>query len=291
MRLKLQSAMEYLMTYGWALMIIAIVLVALFQLGFFSSGNSVPRIPAGSCEVIKTVQGSNLEGQCNGPAPQYVARLGGTSYAYAPLGTYYGQNNPLTASAWVYMSATTNGPIFGVVNSPPSGGWSMPFISAQYPIIWGDIWNNAPISYSVPSPGWYFVAFSYNPTASGIYSLYVDGSLEASGTGQYSPSGSLDYWTTFVSGCKPGPSDCTDTVASYLTGEIANVQAYNTSLSANEINALYQEGIGGAPIDPTHIVGWWPLNGNVADYSGNFDSATSSSVSYSSSWESGYTLP
>ncbi|MGC8662475.1 MAG: hypothetical protein ACP5RT_01670, partial [Candidatus Micrarchaeia archaeon] len=30
---KAQSAMEYLMTYGWAILIIAVVLGALFQLG------------------------------------------------------------------------------------------------------------------------------------------------------------------------------------------------------------------------------------------------------------------
>jgi hypothetical protein len=36
---KAQSAMEYLMTYGWAILIIAVVLGALFSLGVFSSGN------------------------------------------------------------------------------------------------------------------------------------------------------------------------------------------------------------------------------------------------------------
>ncbi|MEM3199330.1 MAG: hypothetical protein QXD11_01130 [Candidatus Micrarchaeaceae archaeon] len=33
---KMQSAMEYLMTYGWAILIIAVVLGALFSLGVFS---------------------------------------------------------------------------------------------------------------------------------------------------------------------------------------------------------------------------------------------------------------
>ena len=32
-RKKIQSAMEYLMTYGWAILIIAVVLVVLFLLG------------------------------------------------------------------------------------------------------------------------------------------------------------------------------------------------------------------------------------------------------------------
>ena len=38
---KLQSAMEYLMTYGWAILIIAVVLGVLYQLGVFGSGQSV----------------------------------------------------------------------------------------------------------------------------------------------------------------------------------------------------------------------------------------------------------
>lgn len=36
---KLQSAMEYLMTYGWAILIIAVVLGALFSLGVFNTGS------------------------------------------------------------------------------------------------------------------------------------------------------------------------------------------------------------------------------------------------------------
>ncbi len=39
--IKAQSAMEYLMTYGWAILIIAVVLGALFQLGVFSGGSLV----------------------------------------------------------------------------------------------------------------------------------------------------------------------------------------------------------------------------------------------------------
>ena len=43
----------------------------------------------------------------------------------------------------------------------------------------------------------------------------------------------------------------------YFDWDLSNVQIYNTSFSANEVNTLYLEGIGGAPIDPTHIVGRW----------------------------------
>jgi hypothetical protein len=41
-RVKAQSAMEYLMTYGWAILIIAVVLGVLFSLGIFNGNNLLP---------------------------------------------------------------------------------------------------------------------------------------------------------------------------------------------------------------------------------------------------------
>ena len=42
-KLRAQSAMEYLMTYGWAILIIAVVLGALFSLHVFSSASLLPQ--------------------------------------------------------------------------------------------------------------------------------------------------------------------------------------------------------------------------------------------------------
>jgi len=72
---------------------------------------------------------------------------------------------------------------------------------------------------------------------------------------------------------------------------IANLHIYNTSLSSNEIQALYQEGIGGAPINLQHLVGWWPLNGNANDYSGNSNNGVPTNVVFVSNWWIGYTPP
>ncbi|MGC8538644.1 MAG: hypothetical protein ACP5MK_02130 [Candidatus Micrarchaeia archaeon] len=51
--MKFQSAMEYLMTYGWALLIMAVVLAALFAMGIFNPSNFAGQeciLPAGfSC--------------------------------------------------------------------------------------------------------------------------------------------------------------------------------------------------------------------------------------------------
>jgi hypothetical protein len=74
----------------------------------------------------------------------------------------------------------------------------------------------------------------------------------------------------------------------HFDGYISNLQIYDTVLSDAEANSLYLEGIGGAPIDINHLIGWWPLNGNANDYSGNEYSntiaATSGNFVFSSVW-------
>ena len=54
---------------------------------------------------------------------------------------------------------------------------------------------------------------------------------------------------------------------------------------------MYDEGIGGAPLDLHNLVGWWPLNGNLNDYSGNNHTSYSTNAVYTNSWEGGYNLP
>src|SRR3972149_6639240 len=39
---KGQAAMEYLMTYGWAILIVAVVIIALYSFGVFSLGGTKP---------------------------------------------------------------------------------------------------------------------------------------------------------------------------------------------------------------------------------------------------------
>ncbi|MGC8628960.1 MAG: hypothetical protein ACP5T4_01995, partial [Candidatus Micrarchaeia archaeon] len=79
--------------------------------------------------------------------------------------------------------------------------------------------------------------------------------------------------------------------AEWFNGSIANVQLYNASLPPAEIQMLYKEGIGGAPIDLQNLVGWWPLNGNTNDYSGNGNNGKIFNESFSGAWLSTYPAP
>ena len=39
------------------------------------------------------------------------------------------------------------------------------------------------------------------------------------------------------------------------------------------------------------LVGWWPLNGNANDYSGNNNNGVPTGVIYTNNWYSGYSAP
>ena len=75
-------------------------------------------------------------------------------------------------------------------------------------------------------------------------------------------------WNMYIGSTPIGLSDLNG-------GYITNIQVYNATLSSGEVQALNAEGIGGAPIRPTNLTGWWPLNGNANDYSGKGNNAVS----------------
>jgi hypothetical protein len=61
---RAQSAMEYLMTYGWAILIVAIVLGALYSMGVFSASSTISTscVPSSGyyCSISSYAHGSNI---------------------------------------------------------------------------------------------------------------------------------------------------------------------------------------------------------------------------------------
>ncbi len=285
-----QSAMEYLMTYGWAILIIAIVLGALFSLGVFSSSNFTPRARPGSCQVFRSVVATNLEGLCSGELPEYVAQINNKSYVNVSSAPSFAPE-ALTVVVWVKPAILSypccarskitgdnlggNNDFYVDVNS---SGYFNAYI---YTVISGaGSWKVINSNGIVVTPNtWYFVAETYNGVTQNIY---VNGAYNNGGgcacEDLPSPQGLMGIGDGIGKG-------------SPFAGSIANLQLYNTTLSAAEISALYQEGIGGAPIDVNNIIGWWPLNGDTNDYSGNGNDGTATNVIYTSAWTSGYSAP
>ena len=58
-----------------------------------------------------------------------------------------------------------------------------------------------------------------------------------------------------------------DTGTKSFNGMITNLQLYGITLSPSQISSLYYDGLEGVPVS-NNILGFWPLNGNLNDYSG-----------------------
>jgi hypothetical protein len=296
--LKAQSAMEYLMTYGWAILIIAVVLGALFQLGVFNANNFAPKAPPGSCQVFRpygpgTTQFINLEGICSGELPQYVAQFSGSgSKITASIPSLPQGAAQRTITAWYNEISSSDGQqdIFAygslVCRTP-----TIPLPPEYFEVYTNGCSNNPAMNawctdtclstspnYALNT--WIFVAYEYNGTYQIGYTGYTGGLLKTANI----PYNSFNtQGTTLYIGQGLDRAD--------FIGYISNVQVYNTSLSPSEIQALYQEGIGGAPIDLQHLVAWYPLNGDANDYSGNGNNGVPSNVKFVSNWWQGYTPP
>ena len=267
---KAQSAMEYLMTYGWAILIISIVLAALFQLGVFNPMAYAPKAQPGSCQVYRpygpgTTSFINLEGTCNGEIPRFVAKFTGaysgsgfssTSYITTPDTSLSGTNFPFTITMWVRAYP-----------NPQTGySWTIPFFSMQSYQAFGFLsggnglvlhrCNSADTEGQIPGMSsstvfngqWHFVAVSVKYP--NYYWQFDSANVIDTNSNSYGDNGYLSIGAQYQQ-CDGNQFD----------GEIANVQVYNTSLTPAEIYAVYLEGIGGAPIKLQNLVAWYPLNG------------------------------
>ena len=272
--------MEYLMTYGWAILIIVIVMVALFSTGILNT--VAPKAQPGACSVSRLTQGGTLQGNCNGEFPETVAYFNGLSAAVTvPIFAANLNTNGETFCAWEEVPSyvpSSYGSILVAIQyantglnlvSAGSNGYALSTyangISEPVGSIGYGSWNFLCVVYSVGNP-------SRIDYLNGL-PIYTDSSGSAPGS---------------VSGLiigNNGYTCCSDT--NNLPDYESNVQVYNASLPASDILALYQKGMGGAPIDTNYLVGWWPLNGNAQDYSGNNNQGTATDVI----WTSTYTPP
>ncbi len=284
---KIQSAMEYLMTYGWAILIIAVVLGALFGLGFFNSASLSPKVGPGACQVYRP-QGPgstayiNTEGVCSNEEPQFAAQFSGAGASIPGQITVSGVSVPpavsySTIAFWMYSTSSTSGPAAFSYGTTASN--SIAFGATCFGI--GGIYG---ISAASVKNTWTFVAVTFNSLPAND-KVYINGAVPTTVCGvvpgaanQITPGS-----TVYIGG--------SNVASTTFNGIIANVQLYNYSLPTADILTLYQDGIGAVPQSLNNLVGWWPLNSNPYDYSGNLYNGVSANVVFTSSWTTSYTAP
>jgi hypothetical protein len=120
----------------------------------------------------------------------------------------------------------------------------------------GNVTANSLSSIVMPN-AWYNVVAVLN-TSNGITNgtIYLDGIKIATSNTLQVCGGSVGNITI---GAEQGGA---------FVGSIANLQIYNTSLSSEQAASLYYKGLDSSPTALLNLSGWWPLNGNLKDYSG-----------------------
>lgn len=86
---KAQAAMEYLMTYGWAILIIIVVVGALYGMGVFTIGGGVPCSPCFSYFAYVDHTTDTLV-ITNGPREITYSNVSGITCTTEPTGTHSG---------------------------------------------------------------------------------------------------------------------------------------------------------------------------------------------------------
>ncbi|MDE1810906.1 MAG: hypothetical protein KGH66_02605, partial [Candidatus Micrarchaeota archaeon] len=118
---------------------------------------------------------------------------------------------------------------------------------------------------------WTQFAMTYNGVTG---NFYENGALIAS----LQQSGTLNYNYGICSGIITIGRYCGQSYN--LNGKEADVQIYGQALSSTQIAQLYLNGIEASPPSNSVLLGWWPLNENANDLSGNGQVGASANVVY-----------
>ncbi len=154
----------------------------------------------------------------------------------------------------IYIGPYGNGNFIGARFANKTGSQ---FIQFNSPAVLNNVWTMIAVTYD----GVNTVTLYVNGKGVFSNSTAIRGHLNAS-------SSPLQF------GCCKGGQNA------FFNGSVADVQIYNAALSQNQIQQVYSEGLGGAPISINALVGWWPLAGNSNDASGNGNSGVENNVSF-----------
>ncbi|MGC8710369.1 MAG: LamG-like jellyroll fold domain-containing protein, partial [Candidatus Micrarchaeia archaeon] len=166
--------------------------------------------------------------------------------------SYFAWIKPTDAESYSRVLATSGGDSGAIEVS--TGGSTQIMINGYNTGGWLSINSNFPLN------TWNLVGATYNGSA---YTVYLNGKEVWSKTvGKLlgsAATGNLQIGLTTAYGVS----------GNQFFGNIANVQVYRSALSPNQVSQIYSSGITGLPISAAGLVGWYPLEGNANDYSGN----------------------
>lgn len=195
---------------------------------------------------------------------------------------------PFSLSIWVYPESSNGVIVAESGASGASASWYDSWLNLADGEVYMRVWNLACDSLgSIPLNQWSNIAMTYSGSA--VYG-YINGQLVGQMTGSrstpstYSNNGgfsdSMFYPLGYIKGtvCQAGGG--TTGTGPGFTGMMANYQFYSSQLTLPQVNSIYSAGIGASPIYAANIVSWWPLNGNLNDYTTLGNTGVSNGLSF-----------
>ncbi len=194
---------------------------------------------------------------------------GSSSGSYFTLSPYPWIAYPVTVDVWVNPSSLNQssfgggygGTIIESNENGGSGGWILGVRNDgkvwYWPYVGGDVFSSA----SVPLNRWTNIALVYEGRDSNV-NIYINGRLDSSS--QVIVSG----WPSFM---RVGARSW---ITGTWAGMLSNLQLYSKALTSSQVKYLYSQGIGGVPLTMQGLVGWYPLNNDIKDYSGSGSKGT-----------------
>lgn len=180
----------------------------------------------------------------------------------------------LSVSAWIYSRTASGVNSNTVVSTSGACGYSLANNNNPYGYTFQVCNLGAYYSPNViiGTGSWHLLTGVFNGTNSQV-GLYEDGNLIGISTGPAKIAYTASPPTNIVIGEQASNGQA-------FNGLIANVQIYNNSLTAQQVQKLFAEGIMGLPVANNALVGWWPLAGDAHDYSGYNDNGSAIGVNF-----------
>ncbi len=135
---RAQSAMEYLMTYGWAILVIAVVLAALFALGVFNGGSLGTACVAQSGFLCKI----SVLSAASGNLIVTVGQATGSTW-YSANVAFLNSTLVSSANTAAFYTATSNSVALGTLQSGTSQQINLPIVQSVSSVgtsITGQLW-------------------------------------------------------------------------------------------------------------------------------------------------------
>jgi hypothetical protein len=214
-----------------------------------------------SNQIINTGQQETLTAEIFGGANSITSTNfdGSTSNVLTQINHMYGDTNGTTLSAWIYPESSESAGygtiIFGYQGWVADNSGSLYYYTNE---------NGNTGGGTLPENKWSFITATVTTDVNPVVTLYINGNNVASSTfsGITGSGGCQNENETIVIGNYSGTCGAYGATGPF-NGLIANAQIYNELLTPSSVNALYNQGITGAPITFNGLEGWYLLNQNA----------------------------